>query len=163
VGEFTVIEAVPDRVAELENLKRQLGNLRSRQDLINLCTWLNFEPADNQSLSFDNKQYHVGFAEVTIVARAGDFRIIYGRMAATDLSRDDERSLINTLINEHPYSLFVFSDQQCRKWNFVNHPLNGGSGSRRLLRRMKIDAGDLRLRTVIERLFGEVRLLDSWG
>jgi len=149
------MQAIPDRVAELQALELQLRDLRSRSDLIRLCTQLlNFEPADNQPLRFDNNQYRVGFAEVTVVARAGDFRIIYGRMAADDLSREDERALINALINEHPYSLFVFSDQQCREWHFVNHPLTGGSGSRRLLRRMRIDADDLRMRTVTERLFG---------
>lgn len=147
-----MIEAVPDRVAELQDLERQLRNLRSRSDLTSLCTWLNFEPAGNQPLVVADPDLRPQFAEVSVVARAGEFHIIYGRMSGDKLSKTAERLLINDLLVDHPDSLFVFSDQSCQHWHFVNHRRDiSGQANRQVLRRITV-APNLQLRTATDRL-----------
>jgi len=95
-----------------------------------------------------------------IFAEGGDkgaFQIIYSRLSADRLFLTPERLIINRLLKDHPYSLFVFSNKDQDKWHFVNvraaardedktDPLR-----RRLFRRITIGKEE-RLRTAAERI-----------
>ena len=50
----------------------------------------------------------------------GAFHIIYCRLRSEKLLRGPERSVISQLLQEHPYALFVFSNENQDQWHFVN-------------------------------------------
>jgi len=56
----------------------------------------------------------------------GAFDVIYARLSPEQQGRDfplsltAERLVINQLLNNHPYALFVFSDPDERHWHLVN-------------------------------------------
>ncbi len=86
-----------------------------------------------------------------------DFHVIYTRMAKDRLLLTEERQVALKLLNEHPYSLFVFSDSQQDRWHFVNVKYGekldkrGELKKRRLLRRISIGPEE-RLRTATDRI-----------
>jgi methylase of polypeptide subunit release factors len=58
-----------------------------------------------------------------VFAEAGDggqFKILYARLAAERLRLTDERAVVNRLLREYPYALFVFSDKDQKRWHLVN-------------------------------------------
>lgn len=40
-----------------------------------------------------------------------DFYVIYTRLKSEQLSREQEKNIVDCLLQEHPYSLFVFSNK----------------------------------------------------
>jgi len=56
----------------------------------------------------------------------GAFDVIYARLSAEQhgrgfpLSLTAERLVVNQLLKDHPYALFVFSDVEERHWHLVN-------------------------------------------
>ncbi len=95
-----------------------------------------------------------------IIAAHEDFQIIYGKLASNRLSISLQRAIVNALLREHPYSLFVFSTQDESQWHFVNVKLatkqddeaNKNAKKRRMFRRITIRQNEKRLRTAIDRL-----------
>jgi hypothetical protein len=93
-----------------------------------------------------------------LLARHEDFHIIYNHLHGP-LHLTPERNIINRLLREHPYALFVFSDDRQRHWHFVNVKLsadrdeekNRDSKRRRLFRRISVGP-DEKLRTATEQL-----------
>jgi len=95
-----------------------------------------------------------------IFAEGGDqgaFQIIYSRLSPDRLFLTPERLIINRLLKDHPYSLFIFSNKDQERWHFVNvraaardedksDPLR-----RRLFRRITISPEE-RLRTASQRI-----------
>ncbi|HPB31147.1 MAG TPA: Eco57I restriction-modification methylase domain-containing protein, partial [Candidatus Sumerlaeota bacterium] len=86
------------------------------------------------------------------------FHIIYARLASDALKLSLERPVIESLLNEHPYSLFVFSNEAQNRWHFVNVKIASGDEDenrdhkrRRLFRRITIGP-DERLRTATDRV-----------
>lgn len=56
-------------------------------------------------------------------ASGGDgdaFHVIYARLASDRLPVGMERPVVTTLLREHPYTLFVFSNAARDRWHFVN-------------------------------------------
>lgn len=51
---------------------------------------------------------------------SGQFKILYARLAADRLRLTDERAVVNRLLREYPYALFIFSDKDQRRWHLVN-------------------------------------------
>ncbi len=94
-----------------------------------------------------------------LFADANGFHILYCRLAADRLRLTDERTVVNRLLQEHPYALFIFSDQQQTRWHFVNVkegariPEDAERKIRRLrlLRRIAVGPEE-RLRTATERV-----------
>jgi len=92
-----------------------------------------------------------------LFADANGFHILYCRLAADRLRLTDERAVVNRLLREHPYALFVFSDRSQTRWHFVNvkegakTPEGAERKGRRLLRRIAIGPEE-RLRTATERI-----------
>jgi hypothetical protein len=79
------------------------------------------------------------------------FHVVYCRLASIGLQRNLERPIVNQLIREHPYCLFVFSDKAQSSWHFLNVKYGEKAEKRRLLRRITVRA-DGGLRTATERL-----------
>ena len=77
--------------------------------------------------------------------------MMYCRLASDSLQRGLERPIVNQLIREHPYCLFVFSDKTQSAWHFLNVKYDEKAEKRRLFRRITVRA-DSGLRTAAERL-----------
>ena len=104
-----------------------------------------------------------------LFSESNDFHVLYCRLASDRLRLTDERAVVNCLLREHPYALFVFSDQSQTNWHFVNvkegaaeadtsppTPLHkpverGARRRRRLFRRIAVGPYE-RLRTAAERI-----------
>ncbi|MCX7049106.1 MAG: hypothetical protein NTX50_26925 [Candidatus Sumerlaeota bacterium] len=81
----------------------------------------------------------------------GVFHVIYARMASTELKRTLERPVVESLLREHPYSLFIFSNDDRTNWHFLNVKYDDRVEKRRLFRRIAIGPFE-RLRTATERI-----------
>jgi hypothetical protein len=89
-----------------------------------------------------------------VFASAGEdraFHIIYTRLASDALPRGVERVLVNQLLRDHPYALFVFSNESQSAWHFLNVKFDEQAEKRRLVRRITVRQGE-GLRTAAERL-----------
>src|SRR5690606_40804777 len=91
-----------------------------------------------------------------VIAEHGDFRVIYSRLAVKDrLPRGTERPIVEQLLRDHPYSLFLFSDDDGSHWDFVNVKHEREGRPRRVYRRISIGPDERalnRLRTASEQL-----------
>jgi TaqI-like C-terminal specificity domain/Eco57I restriction-modification methylase len=76
---------------------------------------------------------------------------IYTRLKSENLSRQSERVVVNHLLQEHPYSLFVFSNNSQSRWHFLNVKYDSSPQKRRLFRRITVGDGE-QLRTATERI-----------
>jgi len=79
------------------------------------------------------------------------FHVIYARLDSPDLRLGMERPVVSRLLQEHPYSLFIFSNKRQDHWHFVNVKLGEDHQKRRLFRRITIGPLE-RLRTASERV-----------
>ncbi|KAB8335152.1 N-6 DNA methylase [Scytonema tolypothrichoides VB-61278] len=79
------------------------------------------------------------------------FHVIYARLKSEDLSRQGERSIVNNLLKEHPYALFVFSNKSQSQWHFLNVKYDSSPQKRKLFRRITVGEGE-QLRTATERI-----------
>lgn len=80
-----------------------------------------------------------------------DFHVIYGRLASDRLLFGLERPVVSRLLRDHPYALFVFSNEAQDRWHFLNVKYDEQAKKRRLFRRITIGPEE-RLRTASERL-----------
>ena len=80
-----------------------------------------------------------------------DFHVIYSQLTQDRLLLGQERPVVNQLLREHPYGLFVFSNLSQDHWHFINVKYDAETEKRRLFRRISISPED-RLRTASERL-----------
>lgn len=79
------------------------------------------------------------------------FHIIYSRLASEKLLLGHERPVVSRLLRDHPYTLFVFSNESQDHWHFLNVKYDKETEKRRLFRRITIGPEE-RLRTATERL-----------
>src|SRR3989454_6084130 len=68
-----------------------------------------------------------------------------------DTTLGGERPVVLRLLNEHPYTLFVFSNSAQDRWHFLNVKYDETSNKRRLFRRITVGPYE-RLRTASERI-----------
>ncbi|MFQ5794384.1 MAG: Eco57I restriction-modification methylase domain-containing protein [Candidatus Bipolaricaulia bacterium] len=80
-----------------------------------------------------------------------DFYVIYVRLASDRLLLGQERPVVSRLLKDHPYALFIFSNEFRDRWHFLNVKYDGKDSKRRLFRRITIGPEE-RLRTACERL-----------
>ena len=80
-----------------------------------------------------------------------EFHIIYSRLSSDRLFITHERPVVSKLLNDHPYSLFIFSNEAQDRWHFINVKYDEKTEKRRLFRRITIGHGE-RLRTATERI-----------
>jgi hypothetical protein len=80
-----------------------------------------------------------------------DFHVIYSRLPQNRLLLGQERPVVTQLLKEHPYGLFIFSNQAQDHWHFVNVKYDTEAEKRRVFRRISISQEE-RLRTAVERV-----------
>ncbi|MGB8343825.1 MAG: DNA methyltransferase [Ktedonobacteraceae bacterium] len=136
--------------SHLENLSKR----HSLDPLKELFSVLDYDPV-SEPISRRNWRREVEGAlkeDPLIVARGGDsIPIIYARLQADKLARNDERDVIAQLLKRYPDSMFVFSNNSLDQWHFVNVKSQNGSGQGPQFRRFTIGP-DERLRTAADRL-----------
>lgn len=134
-----------------------LQNLRSLDSLKTLF-WdaLNYE-RENKPLS--PRKWPDGVRQVlaedpVLFASGGtgnDFHVVYCRLDSPSLRRGMERPVLNQLLKDHQYALFVFSNRNHSAWHFLNVKYDAQTEKRRLVRRIAVRAGE-GLRTAAERM-----------
>lgn len=100
-----------------KSVEKSLLNLNREQTLKNLF-WskLNYDRV-NKELSIRNWSDQVAseLAENPLLLASGgqnnDFRVIYSRFKSDRLLKQKEREVVNNLLKDNPYSLFVFSNE----------------------------------------------------
>ena len=99
---------------EIQSVQKSLQNLRDIDTLKKLFwSQLNYERV-NQTLSRRRWTERVKseLVEAPLLLASGgtdnDFKIIYARLKSERLTRDGERLVVNNLLLDHPYALFVF-------------------------------------------------------
>jgi len=147
-------------MAQIERQQMVLNILQNLRDLGGLkqLFWeeLNYE-RENKPLSVrgwpDSARSALADDPVLFASGGEDhaFHVVYCRLASNTLQRNLERPVVNQLIREHPYCLFVFSDTSQSSWHFLNVRYGERAEKRRLFRRMTVRA-DSGLRTAAERL-----------
>jgi hypothetical protein len=93
-------------------------------------------------------------AEPVVFAGGGennDFKIILSRLDSEKVPLGMQRPVVNRLIRDFPYALFVFSNRDRNRWHFVNVKHDEDVARRRLFRRISVTPGD-RLRTASDRM-----------
>ena len=80
-----------------------------------------------------------------------DFHVVYSRLPQDRLLLGQERPVVTQLLREHPYGLFIFSNQSRDHWHFINVKYDAEAEKRRLFRRISISQEE-RLRTAAERV-----------
>jgi len=80
-----------------------------------------------------------------------DFHVVYTRLPQERLLLGQERPVVNALLKEHQYGLFIFSNQAQDHWHFINVKYDTESEKRRLFRRITVGPEE-RLRTAAERV-----------
>jgi hypothetical protein len=136
-----------------ESIHDLLRNFRGLESLKRLF-WqeLNYDRV-NQAVStraWGDAERQMISGEPLLLAEHGDFKVLYLRMRA-GLARDDQRALINRMLQAFPYVLFVFSDSAQQSWHFINVKYERDPKRRRVFRRITVEPGE-RLRTATERL-----------
>lgn len=79
------------------------------------------------------------------------FHVIYTCLKSEELSRQGERNVVNHLLKDHPYALFVFSNKSQSRWHFLNVKYDNSPQKRNLFRRITVGEGE-QLRTATERI-----------
>ncbi|NJN12399.1 MAG: hypothetical protein HC836_26590 [Richelia sp. RM2_1_2] len=140
-----------------QSIQSSLKNLKNLDSLKKLFwSQLNYE-RENKKLSvrkLTDGVIGVVEGEPLLLASGGvtkDFHVIYTRLKSQDLSRQDERVVVNHLLKEHPYALFVFSNRARSRWHFLNVKYDTSPQKRRLFRRITVGEGE-QLRTATERI-----------
>ncbi len=77
------------------------------------------------------------------------FHVIYLRLASDSLLLGLERPVVSRLLRDHPYSLFIFSNESRSYWHFLNVRFEQEVKKRRVFRRITIGPEE-RLRTATE-------------
>lgn len=139
-----------------EHIREILKDFHGLKSLKSLASELNYDVANAKlpHREWQGVKPKDLAAQPTIIATAGDaaaFRIIYTQLSGEHLRRGIERPVINALLEDNPYALFVFSDEAQKRWHFVNVKYSKDKEKRRLFRRIAITE-DERLRTASERL-----------
>jgi len=80
-----------------------------------------------------------------------DFHVVYSCLPQDRLLLGQERPVVTQLLKEHPYGLFIFSNQTQDHWHFINVKYDAETEKRRLFRRISISPEE-RLRTASERV-----------
>lgn len=154
-------------MAQVDRQQAVLSLLQNLRDLDGLkkLFWeeLNYE-RENKPLSVRQwpDSAKDALAEDPILFASGGednaFHVVYCRLNSEALLRGLERPVVNRLMKEHPYALFVFSNKSQTYWHLLNVKYDEEIEKRRLIRRITIGPGE-RLRTASQR----VQLLDLQG
>lgn len=155
-------------VSSLQQLKtstktkvaKVLDNL-SQSTLLDLFyKHLNYDRVDGASQSISTRQWDDNIkdriadtAPVVLASGAGGaFQVIYTRLKSEHLSnKQEQRKIIEKLLPDRPYSLFIFANSSQSQWHFVNVKNQESITRRRLFRRIAVTKGEVN-RTAIEQI-----------
>src|SRR5207249_2471582 len=145
------------RLANQQSVLDLLENLNGLDPLKELF-WnqLNYDRV-NQSVSRRgwNETASKALADDPLVFAGGgennDFKIIVGRLDSDRVPLGMQRPVVNRLMRDFPYALFVFSNRDRDRWHFVNVKYDEEQRRRQLFRRISVVPGD-RLRTASDRI-----------
>jgi hypothetical protein len=119
---------------------------------------LNYDQEDQVIAIADWKQEDRDLlAETPVLFASGGrdhgFHIILCRLKDQKIKRGLERILVNRLLKDHPYSLFIVSNEDQNHWHFINVKAQETDSrvKQRVLRRISVSHED-RLRTASERI-----------
>ena len=134
----------------VESILRRMARLDDARELL---AELNYDPANDPipRHGWGEAARDALAEDPRIIAAHGDFQVIYCRLPGPKLLRTPERAAVNKLLQNHPYALFVFSNQDQSLWHFLNVKYDERVERRRLFRRITVGASE-RLRTATERL-----------
>ncbi|MFO7995729.1 MAG: DNA methyltransferase [Dehalococcoidia bacterium] len=146
-----------DRLEREQSVLELLRNLRGLEPLRKLF-WseLNYDHV-NQPLSrrsWNQTAANALVQDPVLFAGGGqnnDFHVVYCRLPQERLLLGQERPVVNAVLKEHPYALFVFSNEPQDYWHFINVKYDDDERKRRLFRRITVGPGE-RLRTAAERV-----------
>ena len=146
-----------DRLEREQSVLELLKNLCGLEPLKKLF-WseLNYDRV-NQPLSRRgwNQTAANALAEDPVLFAGGgqnnDFHVVYSRLSQERLLLGQERPVVNALLKEHPYGLFIFSNEPQDCWHLVNVKYDEDEKKRRLFRRISVNSQE-RLRTAAERV-----------
>lgn len=96
---------------------------------------------------------------VLFATGGNDFHVIHSRLKSEKLLMGMERPVVSRLLQNHPYSLFIFSNASQDQWHFLNVKYDDDVQKRRLFRRISVTPLD-KLRTASERL-DKINLADA--
>jgi type I restriction-modification system DNA methylase subunit len=145
----------------LDSLQTRLSKLNSTEALRALfADWsyeVDFAPVYlPQATKADEKAREHLAEDPEILARAGEFEIIYAPLRDWKGAIGAQRLVISRLLSTHPFALWIFSDKSEKTWHFVNVKRGAGKGqaamSRHILRRFSFRTGDTPGRTSVEQL-----------
>ncbi len=129
---------------------QNLSNLRTSEDAAKLFAQLNYEYT---AKSISTKRFPSSLdgrvKEVRILAAHDDFKVFHCEV--DQLLLGIERPIVNNLLKDHPYSLFLFSDAANSVWHFINVKYDEEESRRKLFRRIVVGP-DERLHTAAERI-----------
>ena len=157
IQDRTQIQSLLDAMRRGATPDTRLSSARS------LFAQLNYDPVRRPlAVNLDNETKKQLVGPLNIIATAcsdQSFLIVHAHLAGDILSRTVERAVVTALLKDHPYTLFVFSNQDHSRWHLLNVKVarkevsddNRDSKLRRLFRRISIGPED-RLRTAIERV-----------
>lgn len=129
----------------------RLSSLRSNDDAAKLfSSILNYEysgktlPIKQFPSSLDGR-----ITRLQVLAGYDDFKVLHCEV--DQLLLGVERPIINSLLKDHPYSLFLFSDSKKSAWHFINVKYDEEESRRRVFRRIVVGP-DERLHTAAQRI-----------
>ena len=129
-----------------KSVKKSLLNLNREKGLKDLFwTQLNYDRV-NQELSRRNWSDRLAdeLAQDPLLLASGginnDFRVIYSRFNGDRLLKQKEREVVNKLLPDNPYSLFIFSNEGRTEWHFLNVKYDDSPDKRKLFRRIKVES-----------------------
>ena len=145
-----------DHQAKIHNILQNLRGIEPLRELF--WTELNYD-RQNDGLSrrgwTDTSKNALADDPVLFATGGTDnaFEVIYARLNSDRLLLTAERPVISKLLEDHPYTLFVFSNREQTDWHFVNvkYDATEDPKRRRLFRRITISPYE-KLRTASERI-----------
>ena len=148
-----ILTMAPER--RQQDIHDILRNSNGTQFLRRLTAELNYDFAGDslptREWTASAREPLAGDPQLFATAAAGEFHVIYTQLKSEKLLRVEERQVVNALLNDHPYALFVFSNRRQNRWHFINVKHDVKRDKRRVLRRITVGA-DERLRTASERI-----------
>ena len=137
-----------------ENVQSILSDFTSLDSAQDLFSELNYYPTEDE-LSRDDLNLSAQDAladDPLVIAEYEGFQIIYSRLNSNKLSITRERPVINSLLKDHPLSLFLFSNDDKNLWHFVNVKYDTEVKNRRIFRRITVDPRQPYMRTAVDRI-----------
>jgi TaqI-like C-terminal specificity domain/Eco57I restriction-modification methylase len=158
--ELPIMIASAPKLDRIESALKSLTNTRSLKELF--YDRLHYdrvsEPISTRRFS-PSVQATLKDSESLLLANGGvggQFKVIYTRLSSQQIYKQEQRGIIEALLDIHPHSLFVFSNQAQDDWHFINAKYDEKNTQRRLLRRIVVNQRE-QLRTAIEQI-GELDL-----